>query len=104
MDGCLTGVGGVFRNEVYQAKIPQEFCDMHIAPLEMLNILVALKNLGQFDIALKISHVQGKINTVADLLSRWVNSPWQTEKLTQLVPNFSWVKVPQSHFYLDIEI
>ena len=43
LDACLTGVGAIFQNEIYQAKIPEKFKHCHIAALEMLNILVALR-------------------------------------------------------------
>ena len=43
LDACLTGVGAIFQNEIYQAKIPEKFQLFHIAALEMLNILVALR-------------------------------------------------------------
>ena len=42
LDACLTGVGAVFKQEIYHAKIPKVFQHLHITVLKMLNILVAL--------------------------------------------------------------
>ena len=43
LDACLTVVGAVFKNQIYQAKLPEEHKQLDIAALEMLNILVALR-------------------------------------------------------------
>ena len=43
-----------------------------------------------FNIQLKVSHIFGKDNQIADLLSRW----WETknkQKLNSLLPNYKWV-------------
>ena len=44
-----------------------------------------------FDVQLIYKHVPGKLNTVADLLSRWDNTGHQLQLLKCLVPNFVWV-------------
>ena len=43
LDACLTGIGAVFKNFIYQAQIPDKFQAWHIAALEIVNIFVALK-------------------------------------------------------------
>ena len=45
VDACLTGIGGIFRNEFYFTPIPADIplCQYHITHLEFLNILIALK-------------------------------------------------------------
>ena len=43
LDACLSGIGGIFDNKVYQAKFPAQFREYNIAALEMANILIALK-------------------------------------------------------------
>ena len=42
-------------------------------------------------------HVPGKLNSAADLLSRWQNTAHQLQLLRCLVPNFLWVRA-----YLDL--
>ena len=43
LDACLTGIGAVCKNEIYAQKFPENFKDMHISCLEMMNILVAIR-------------------------------------------------------------
>ena len=43
LDACLSGVGAVFKNQVYAGKIPESLQHLCIAALEMLNILVAVR-------------------------------------------------------------
>ena len=45
VDACLTGIGGIFRNEFYFTPIPADIplCQYHITHLEFLIILIALK-------------------------------------------------------------
>ena len=59
---------------------------------------------SKFDISLKFTHVQGKSNQVADLLSRWQDSHVDRGKLQQLAPNASWLNIKQEHLFLDLEI
>ena len=73
-------------DKVYQCQIPQDFSEENIATLEMLNILVAIRA-WQNDVDVKVVHVPGKSNTVADLLSRWNTTFNAQEKLTQLLPD-----------------
>ena len=49
IDACLTGVGGVWKNKVYTAPIPdwlQQHGKMHITHFEMINIIIAIKLWG----------------------------------------------------------
>jgi len=45
VDACLTGIGGIYKDEFYHSPIPPEIplCKYHITHLEFLNILIALK-------------------------------------------------------------
>ena len=43
LDACLSGVGAVFKNQIYAGKIPERLQKFNIAALEMLNILVAVR-------------------------------------------------------------
>ena len=147
LDTCIEGIGAIFDNNIYQAKIPQKLKKFDICALEMLNILVALKvwhshwqkknveihcdNLAvvtvlqsektrdptlaaisrnifmlaaQFDIFLKISHVPGKQNIVADLLSRWQNTDFCKNKLDSLVKNYKWNEIKEEYFQIDWEM
>ena len=42
---------------------------------------------AKFDIFVKVSHVPGKDNVIADVLSSWDNSQLQKETLCKMVPN-----------------
>ena len=44
-----------------------------------------------FDVQLIYKHVPGRLNSAADLLSRWQNTAYQFQLLKCLVPNFVWV-------------
>ena len=52
-----------------------------------------------FNIELRFSHIPGKSNIVADLLSRWGMVTDPEEKLKELLPRYKWV---QSHIDLTI--
>ena len=59
---------------------------------------------SRYDIFLKVSHIPGKENKIADLLSRWDNSPSNILKLRNLLPSHNWVEIEASHFELDDNI
>ena len=59
---------------------------------------------AEYDISIKVSHIMGCKNEIADLLSRWDNSNNCTKKLELLVPNFSWVQIEKEMFQLDFDI
>ena len=44
-----------------------------------------------FNIQLKVSHIFGKDNQIADLLSRWWETKNNEQKLDSLLPNYKWV-------------
>ena len=46
IDACLTGFGGIFKDQVYYFKVPDDFNTLNIVYLEMQNILIALKIWG----------------------------------------------------------
>ena len=52
-----------------------------------------------FNINFSFSHIPGKSNIVADLLSRWTKIPNNTTKLQNLVPNYLWIDT-----HLDLTI
>ena len=56
------------------------------------------------DIKLKMSHIAGKLNIVADMLSRWTNSTGQCERLLVVIPNPVWWAVRKEHVELDLDI
>ena len=43
LDACLTGMGAIHNNEVYQLDLPENWKNKNIATLEMLNVLVAIR-------------------------------------------------------------
>ena len=59
---------------------------------------------SKYDIYLKISHIPGKSNKVADLLSRWEKTTSNLVKLKNLLPSYTWVKVDSSKIFLDYDI
>ena len=55
------------------------------------------------NVTLKVIHVQGKQNTVADILSRWGLQP-DVQKLTKIIPNPQWITVPSSYTNINWNI
>ena len=56
------------------------------------------------DVQLIYKHFPGKLNSVADLLSRWQNTAHQFHLLQCLVPNFLWVPVSSDLLEINNEI
>ena len=69
------------------------------APLAVISRNIFM-TASQYDILLKVSHIPGKNNQVANVLSRWEHS----ENIIKLIPSHSWIKVHPSKFHLDYEI
>ena len=84
------------------------FCD-NVAVVQVLNtgkardsiLATCARNVwliaAMFNIELKFSHISGKTNVIADLLSRWSMVPDPHEKLKKMLPQYKWV---DSHLYL----
>ena len=62
--------------------------------------LVAATN----DIDLSITHIPGKSNTVADLLSHWQIAGTNRDKLYLHVPKPQWQMVTDKHMFIDYNI
>ena len=43
LDACLTGMGAIHNNEIYQLDLPENWKNKNIATLEILNVLVAIR-------------------------------------------------------------
>ena len=56
------------------------------------------------DIKLKVSHIPGKVNVVADMLSRWTGSDCQRTKLMSMISHPTWWTVYKQHLQLDLNI
>ena len=56
------------------------------------------------DIEVRYSHIEGRNNVVADLLSRWKNSDFQNHILNQNVRNPTWMIIPHDILEIDNEI
>ena len=56
------------------------------------------------DIHFIYTHVSGKSNTTADLLSGWCNSPSNVTELNMLVPSPIWILVGLEALEIDAEI
>ena len=60
--------------------------------------------LSAFNINIMVVHVPGKLNPVADLLSRWNITVNNVSKLQQLVHPGTWVPTSQDLLYCDDSI
>ena len=90
-------------------------CD-NLAVVQVLNsgktrdlTLAAIARNIQFQVAtaninLKVIHIPGKVNVIADLLSRWCSRPMANATLHQLLPVHSWMNVDKSHILIDWSI
>ena len=90
-------------------------CD-NLAVVQVLNsgktrdlTLAAIARNIQFQVAtsninLKVTHIPGKVNVIADLLSRWCSRPMANATLHQLLPVHSWFNVDESHIMIDWSI
>ena len=56
------------------------------------------------DVELQYTHVLGKNNRTADLLSRWQNSPSNIVELKCLVPDAIWLSVDLTELELDVTL
>ena len=60
---------------------------------------------AQFDIDLIFTHIPGKLNVVADLLSRWYSNSVHRGKLSKFIEGGpQWCTVQQQHLYIDYAI
>ena len=59
---------------------------------------------AKFDIELKVSHILGKNNPIADLLSRWSQLADPDGKLSKLMEQHVEMSIEKSMFYLDYTI
>ena len=57
--------------------------------------------LSAFNIDIKVVHVLGSLNPVADLLSRWQVTVNNYEKLARLVQPVTWVPVSKDLLYVN---
>ena len=57
-----------------------------------------------YDITMTVTHIAGRKNTIADLLSRWDKTQNNTTKLGELVRNADWQQVPENMFDVNLEI
>ena len=90
-------------------------CD-NLAVVQVLNsgktrdlTLAAIARNIQFQVAtmninLKVTHIPGKLNVIADLLSRWSSRPMANATLNHLLLVHTWVQVNESHIAIDWSI
>ena len=60
--------------------------------------------IAKYNIDLKVSHIPGKVNIIADLLSRWNSRPNPRKMLHDLLPLHQWVPVHDSDIIIDWSI
>ena len=53
------------------------------------------------NISLKFTHIPGKVNVLADLLSRWQTTPHAQQTLAQLLPNHIWVPISENYLFIE---
>ena len=53
------------------------------------------------NISLKFTHIPGKTNVLADLLSRWQTAPRAEQTLAQLLPSHMWVPISKDYLFID---
>ena len=90
-------------------------CD-NLAVVQVLNsgktrdlTLASIARNIQFQVAtmninLKVIHIPGKVNVIADLLSRWGSRPMANATLCHLLPVHTWTNVDESHIVIDWSI
>ena len=88
--------------EAWANKQIHVFCD-NMAVVEVLNtgkardsvLAMCARNIwlisAIFNIQFKFTHISGKQNCLADLLSRWTGQPAHYEKLSIFCPHASWI-------------
>ena len=59
---------------------------------------------AEADIYLKLSHVPGVENAIADLLSRWEDKIADRSKLKSLLPHAKWKVIHQTYHEIDFQI
>ena len=149
VDASLTGLGGIWNQEVYSTPIFDIYNHkLTIVHLEMLNLIIALKlwghrwahmtvrfycdnlavvqvvNTGKtrdewlalclrniwlliasYDITLKVDHIRGSVNNVADMLSRLYSDKITDFDLYKNIKDTCiWHKIPLQYFNLNYEI
>ena len=62
------------------------------------------RQLQSMNINLKVTHIPGKVNIIADLLSRWGSRPMANATLCHLLPVHTWTTVNESHIAIDWSI
>ena len=60
--------------------------------------------LSACNIDIKVVHVAGKLNPVADLLSRWHITNHNFQKLQQMVYPVSWISISEDFLHMDESI
>ena len=74
--------------------------DLTLAAIARNIQLEAAKN----NIDLQFNHISGKLNIVADLLSRWTTVAHPHHKLAELLPTHHWERVHIDHAHIDWSI
>ena len=57
-----------------------------------------------FNISIRVWHIPGKYNHIADLLSRWTVTPDPSYKLQQMLPNYVWIPTHVDFLKLNYDI
>ena len=91
----------------WQGKAVRIFCD-HAAMVSVLNsgktrdltLAAIARNIfmetAQGDISLKTVHIMGRVDEIADSLSRWNMGTQYQQKFHHLLPIHFWTKIPEN--------
>ena len=72
--------------------------------LTLVAIARNIQLLATYNIEIVVTHILGKHNIVADLLSRWSTMNQPMNKLNQLIPNHVWITLSPSFLEIDWSI
>ena len=56
---------------------------------------------SEYDICLQVTHIAGKQNIIAEMLSRWEGTPAQIKKICDYVAETKWYKVKKTRFPIE---
>ena len=103
LDVCVTGLGGRYNNKVYHLVVVLNNGKTR-DPFLVTCASIIWYCIAQNDISLSYTHVLGKNNQVADLLSRWQITQQQVAQLWACVENPIWLHTSLFLLELDYEI
>ena len=59
---------------------------------------------AKYDIGLVVTHIQRRVNSTADILSRWNSTTDDTKKLQQVVHRPIWHRIREEYFEINCDL